>query len=62
MSESANSFIISSTVQELCFFENSIKLAKNEKNTDSSEILKDNLVQINVFWLILMNELNKNNN
>ena len=61
MSGGANSFIISSTVQELWFFENSLKLAKNAKITDSSEILIFFLVQTNEFWLTLIHELDKTN-
>ena len=39
-------------------FENSLKLSKNAKITDSSEI-KKKIVQINVFWTILMSALEK---
>ena len=54
-----NNFFISSTIQELWIFENSLKSAKNAKNINFSEILKIYKVQIKEFYLILINEFYK---
>ena len=59
MSGGTNSFFISSTVQELWVFENSLKSAKNAKNINFSEILKICKVQIKEFYLILISEFHK---
>ena len=59
MSVGTNSFFISSTVQELWVFENSLKSAKNAKKINFSEILKICKVQIKEFYLILISEFHK---
>ena len=59
MSVGTSSFFISSTVQELWVFENSLKSAKNAKNINFSEILKICKVQIKEFYLILINKFYK---